>query len=67
MARGNPVLHKGTPAETVPSGQVACFTEEVEESLVLARMKELQNEHNEEVKYSRELPQFIQFFPIEKV
>ena len=67
MARRNPDPFKGTPAEAIPSGRVACFVEEVEKSRILTRMKELQNEHNEEVKYNSTLPQFIQFFPLETI
>lgn len=49
------------------TGEVGLFTEQVEENLILQRMKEIQNEHNATVGKMRALPQFIHFFPIEKV
>lgn len=50
-----------------PTFTVGAWTEQVEESLILHRMKEIQEEHNENVKGLIGVPQFALFFPIEKV
>ena len=55
------------PGAEIPSGQVSCFTETVDENLILQRMKEIETEHNANVKDCPDLPQFAQFLPIEKV
>ena len=46
---------------------VGLYSEQVEDNLILSRMKEIQDEHNNNVKDIRTLPQFADFSPIELV
>jgi hypothetical protein len=51
----------------IPTVELGLFSEQVEENLILSRMKEVQNEHRANVENVRGLPQFALFFPIENV
>lgn len=47
--------------------QLGLFVEEVEENLILQKMKEIEIEHRNNVEHIRGLPQFALFMPVEKV
>lgn len=67
IVRKRPTVGLGTPGESIPTYDLHWFAENVEGSVVLQRMKEIEIEHRENVKYLRDLPQFAQFSPIKEI
>jgi hypothetical protein len=73
MAKLNPVTGKGTPGESIPSGRVGIWTEDWEGNSfsdkvkILERMKELEVEHKKAILGFRDLPQSVQFFPVQEI
>ena len=62
----NPIKYMGTMGETWATGKVCIFSEVVDGANILKRMKEIEIEHNTNVRRSNP-PQFAQFFPIQEI
>lgn len=67
ILRKRPTVGLGTPGESIPTYDLYWFAENVESSVVLQRMKEIETEHRENVKHLRGFPQFAQFSPIKEI